>query len=474
MSDQDKLIQALREAVGFSPDNVPLRKHLADQLFQYGAYAEAEKEYRTVLDHTPQDSDVKLALAEAFYYQQKWMVALVILEELMRTTTPPPRLFVLAARAYLQVNQPDRAAETYRRAVELDSALADQEIEALLPAAGKSPAPQNPPAYQPPPLEPDEPDQRVRIPVEDWPRAAEPELDHSQIKFDDVGGMDKVKDEIRIKIIQPLEHPDLYKAYGKSIGGGLLMYGPPGCGKTYLARATAGEVNAYFVSIGLHDVLNMYLGQSEHNLHSLFDLARRNKPCVLFIDEVDALGASRSDMRQSAGRHVINQFLSEMDGVEASNDGVLVLAASNAPWHIDSALRRPGRFDRVIFVPPPDQPARAAILRVMLKDKPVETLDFEQVAHKTDGFSGADLKGMVDAAVEDKLREAMKKGGLVPLTTPDLLRAARSIKPSTKDWFATARNYALYSNESGAYDDVLAYLRLDKDSGLFSKWRKGE
>ena len=213
-----------------------------------------------------------------------------------------------------------------------------------------------------------------------------------------------------MKIILPLEHPEMYKAYGKTVGGGILMYGPPGCGKTYLARATAGEVKAAFLSIGISDVLDMWIGSSEKNLHELFEQARRNKPCVLFFDEVDALGASRADMRHSGGRHLINQFLSELDGVDAANEGVLILAATNAPWHLDTAFRRPGRFDRILFVPPPDLPARAAILRLMLTGKPADGVDFDQVAKKTDDFSGADLKAVVDLAIEAKLRDAMKIG----------------------------------------------------------------
>jgi SpoVK/Ycf46/Vps4 family AAA+-type ATPase len=272
--------------------------------------------------------------------------------------------------------------------------------------------------------------------------------------------MEALKEEIRMKIIYPLEHAEMFKAYGKSIGGGILMYGPPGCGKTYLARATAGEIKAGFLSIGISDVLEMWIGSSERNLHELFEQARRNKPCVLFFDEVDALGASRADMRHSASRLVINQFLSELDGVEASNDGVLILAATNAPWHVDSAFRRPGRFDRILFVPPPDALARSEILRVLTRGKPVDNIDYELLAKKTDGFSGADLKATLDSAVEEKLREAMKSGRPTPLTTRDLSTAAKFIRPSTKEWFSTARNYALYSNQSGQYDEILRYLKL--------------
>jgi SpoVK/Ycf46/Vps4 family AAA+-type ATPase len=181
---------------------------------------------------------------------------------------------------------------------------------------------------------------------------------------------------------------------------------------------------------------------------------------VLFFDEVDALAASRVDMRTSAGRHLINQFLSELDGVESDNDGLLILAATNAPWHVDPAFRRPGRFDRILFVPPPDAPGRAAILRAMLKGKPQQDVDFDAVAKKSDGYSGADLKAVIDLTIEAKLRDAMKTGRPEPITTKDLVRAAGNVRPSTREWFATAKNYALYANQGGAYDDVMKYLKM--------------
>ena len=165
-------------------------------------------------------------------------------------------------------------------------------------------------------------------------------------------------------------------------------------------------------------------------------------------------------MRQHAGRQLINQFLAEMDGVKTSNEGVLILAATNAPWHLDSAFRRPGRFDRILFVPPPDLEARAAILRLQTRGKPLEDIDYEHAAKKTDHFSGADLKAVVDVAIEGKLQDAMKSGVPKPLTTKDIVAAAGTLKPTTKEWFATARNYALYSNQGGIYDDILQHLKL--------------
>jgi len=303
-------------------------------------------------------------------------------------------------------------------------------------------------------------DGRIRLLPDDDAPSQEFRFERPKIKFDEVGGMESVKEQIRIKIIYPLTHADMYAAYGKKVGGGILMYGPPGCGKTFIARATAGEVNSAFVSIGINDILDMWMGNSERNLHGVFQNARRNRPCVLFFDEVDALGASRSDLRQSAGRQLVNQFLAEMDGADADNEGLLILGATNAPWHIDGAFRRPGRFDRVVFVPPPDEAARVQILQIHLAGKPADNLDVRKIAARTAEYSGADLKAVVDQAVEAKLEQAIKSGRPTPLSTNDLLAAVKQVRPSTKEWFATARNHALYANQGGAYDDILSYLKL--------------
>jgi SpoVK/Ycf46/Vps4 family AAA+-type ATPase len=355
---------------------------------------------------------------------------------------------LLHAKILAGIGEIRQAVSEYKRAVELDHTLADPEFATRL-GIGATEA------------ESEVVDGKVRAAWnEEEAPPQEREIERPKINFSDVGGMEKVKEEIRLKIIHPLTHAELYAAYGKPIGGGILMYGPPGCGKTYLARATAGEIKAAFISVGINDVLDMWIGRSERNLHDLFEQARSHRPCVLFFDEVDALGASRTDMRQHAGRQLINQFLAEMDGVQSSNEGVLILAATNAPWHLDSAFRRPGRFDRMLFVPPPDAAARAAILRLLVRGKPAGEIDFDQVARKCDNFSGADLKAVVDIAIERKLQEAMKSGVPQPLTTKDLAAAAGVQKPTTREWFATARNYALYSNQGGIYDDILQFLKM--------------
>jgi transitional endoplasmic reticulum ATPase len=454
MAGGDQTIQALHEALRLSPENLPLRQHLAETLLGLGRPEEAEAEYKEALARAPDDARLKAGLAQAFYQQGKNTHTLVIVEDLLKLRDVPAAAYLLHARLLLRGGEVERAVAQYRNAVEADPAVADLEFANRLGIRSRD-------------AEDDESDipgevvdGRVREAWDELPDDSGAEIERPSLTFKDVGGMEPLKEEIRMKIIHPLTHPELYRAYGKPIGGGILLYGPPGCGKTYLARATAGEISAGFLSVGIHDVLEMWIGNSERKLHELFDQARRNTPCVLFFDEVDALAASRSDMRAGGGRQLINQFLAETDGVQSSNDGVLILAATNAPWHLDPAFRRPGRFDRILFVPPPDGPARSAILRLHCRGKPVKDLDYEHLAKKTDHFSGADLKAVVDVAVESKLREAMKAGEPKPLTTKDLLAAAGTLKPTTREWFATARNYALYANQGGLYDDILHHLKL--------------
>ena len=338
-----------------------------------GEYADAEAEYRQALSLAPANTALKIGLARCYYSQNKDSHALVILEDLADQSQPPADACLLYARLLFRAGEVSQAVARYRQAIDADPAVADEDFAELL-GVGEM-ADQS-----------EVSDGRVRLGNSTDSATPSFQLEKPNVQFANVGGMEAVKEQIRLKIIYPLEHAAIYQAYGKAIGGGILMYGPPGCGKTLLARATAGEISSRFLSIGINDVLDMWLGNSERNLHEVFEVARRNTPCVLFFDEVDALGASRSDMRQSAGRHLINQFLAELDGAKSSNDGVLVLGATNAPWHLDAAFRRPGRFDQVLFIPPPDELARSEILSILCRGKPVQDIDFVSVVAQGGGF----------------------------------------------------------------------------------------
>ncbi|KPJ91962.1 MAG: cell division protein FtsH [Gammaproteobacteria bacterium SG8_11] len=251
----------------------------------------------------------------------------------------------------------------------------------------------------------------------------------------DVGGMEEVKKRLNIAFLAPMKNPELMKMYGKSLKGGMMLYGPPGCGKTFIARALAGELGAKFMTIGLSDVLDMWLGESERKLHEIFEAARRNAPTVVFFDEIDALGQKRSQLRHSAGRNIVNQLLAEMDSVGSDNKNVFILAATNHPWDVDTALRRPGRFDRVVLVLPPA---------------------------RTELFSGADIAHLCESAVEYALEESLTTGTTRPVISADFDKALKEIRPSTRPWFETARNYAMFANEGGVYDDLLNYIRAQK------------
>ena len=247
-----------------------------------------------------------------------------------------------------------------------------------------------------------------------------------------------------------------------AFGGGLLLYGPPGCGKTFVAKAVAGELGAQFIAIGLQDVLDMWLGNSERNVHEIFERARASAPSVLFFDEIDALGRKRSLMRGARERPIVNPLLAELDNVKSDNEGLFVLAATNHPWDVDSALRRPGRLDRTILVLPPDRSAREAILRAQLTGRPAESVDIAWLAATTDGFSGADLVHVCDVATEQAMDDSLKTGVVRPIETKDFRAALRDVRPSVGAWFSTARNYAEFANEGGVFDELVDYLRTNR------------
>ncbi len=433
----DNTIDSLREALKHSPDNTPLRLLLADTLLTLNRLEEAEKEYSTLLKIS-NDNKAKVGLATVFFKKGSYSACNVVLEEVIDKGTNDVNVFTLYAKGLLKENSISKAIEVYKRALAIDPGCFDEELDSQLRQRGGNEVTGKE----------EEVDNRF--------------LQKPNVNFSDVGGMEAVKKEIELKIIKPLLHPELYKAYGKKIGGGILLYGPPGCGKTFIAKATAGQVKAKFISVSLNDILDMWIGNSEKNLHEIFELARQNTPCVLFIDEIDALGASRSDMKQSSGRHLINQFLQELDGIDNTNEGVLIIGATNTPWNLDPAFRRPGRFDRIVFVPPPDVTTRESILRLKLNNKPTGTIDLQSIAKKVEHYSGADIDAIIDIAIEQKLEASFGDGIPKPLETGDLLTALKKHKPSTQEWFSTAKNFALFANDSGLYDDVLTYMKIKK------------
>ncbi len=474
-----KDLKALEAAVAVSPDNIPLLLLLATGYVEAFSFDEARERYEQVLRLEPAHPVAKTGIAEILNLSGKGSEAILRVEQVCAESPEHAPAWFLRARFAMAEDNGAEAREFYDRAVSLDPALSDEVfLKKIREAGGRKGAgaeggrkrilPTDAGGNQAGAYRDREDADDAFFEAGELAEGASLSdiglefLQKTDVNFERVGGMKQVKEDIRMKILYPMQNKDLFAAYGKKAGGGVLLYGPPGCGKTLISRATAGEIKANFLSVGLHQILDMWIGSSEQKLHRIFEFARQHAPAVLFFDEVDALAADRKDLRTSAGRTLINQFLAEMDGSNDANDGLLILGATNAPWHLDSAFLRPGRFDRLIFVPPPDTTARAEIIRIMAANKPVTGLDEDALAKKLRDFSGADISAVFERAVEAALEEAMKSGKLVPVTGKNLLKKAGEVKPSTRRWFESAKNYALYANQSGFYDDVLEYMGITK------------
>lgn len=430
-------IEALKLALQSSPNNLELKKiiHAKMCIDRLTYNEELFKLSKDIHDIDRTYIPAVESLIRHYFENNKLSTSELILENYPEYEVFSEEGLITICKLLIKLKQQDRASDIYKMIIERNPGFLDDDLDPLF---------------------------RVSQVESTGDKKETPFLQKPKETFKDVGGMSDVKREISLKIIKPLENKSLFEKYGKKIGGGILLYGPPGCGKTFIARATAGEIEAKFISLQINDILSMWLGNSEKNLHELFQLAREHTPAVIFIDEIDALGMKRSNFNSSAGRNVVNQLLTEMDGVENNNDGVLIIGATNSPWELDSALRRPGRFDRIIFVPPPDKESRETILKLKLKDKPIDRIDYRLLADRTSGYSGADIDAVIDVAIENILEKAIETGNTPLITDRDLLTALKHRNPSTREWFNTVKNYTTFSNKSGIYDDVITYMKANK------------
>lgn len=258
------------------------------------------------------------------------------------------------------------------------------------------------------------------------------------ISFNDVAGLEAVKNAIRIKMIYPMQHPELYSALGKKSGGGVLLYGPPGTGKTMIAKAIAHEVGAKFYAVKCSDIVSKWVGESEKNIAELFDTARRDDRAIVFFDELDSLFYKRGKDTHNDRR--VNELLQQIDGFNGQSGSVLILGATNNPWSVDDAAMRPGRFSQKIYVGLPDAPARAFLISHSLKKvKCDEVIDIQSIVDCTEGYSGADIKELIDRATDFPLERSLSSGTVSGLRASDIEKALRvvrrSVEQSTVDKF---------------------------------------
>ncbi|MEE8735852.1 ATP-binding protein [Bifidobacterium subtile] len=454
MAETNALIVGLRTAVAAAPENGAVRVALARALQQAGNADEARIEAATAFALNPElqaaaDLIVELNTSNGADGTTTPHVSRQDVSE--PTTQPaaepasesptasqPPTASVSDQGASAQSSSAE-VAQTPARQVppEFDWAKAEQEIDSEIG-----------PAF----LASETDDSEAPIPY-----AAD--LKREQLTLAQVAGLDQVKKRIQQTFLDPIRNPRIARMFGRKVGSGLLLYGPPGCGKTFVARAIAGELGATFMPISLADVLSKWIGESEKGVAAAFEAARAHTPAVLFFDEVDAIGGKRSSYAGSGLRPVVNQLLTEMDGVVASNDGVFVLAATNAPWDVDSALQRPGRFDRVLLVTPPDAAAREQIVRTALAQVPVNKIDVKKIALRFEGFSGADVSELCSTATQSAMADSIRTNVIRLVDMNDFELAFNEVHSSIGPWMQSARNVVEYANPNGQYDDLDKLVR---------------
>ena len=463
--EPEPLLDSLRNAVTAMPDDVPLRLHLATMLLRAGQRDEAVRHLGAVLQRDPGNAEAMRLLTSSA-------------EVAGPPASPPADFDGSAERAHGSASTAPGSAPAHDGTggvhqdregngdgSDADHGAADHGA-ADHGAADHGAADRGAASYDWSQAEDELRDVLPTMFVGDagsvsagLDEARAYDAEHTGLCLADVAGLDEVKKRLEAAFLAPMRNPELRKLYGKSLRGGLLLYGPPGCGKTFIARAVAGELGARFITVSFADLIDMFVGRSERNIHELFEVARRNSPCVVFLDEVDAIGQKRSQLRNTPMRSAVNQLLLELDDVASDNTGVFLLAATNHPWDVDSALRRPGRFDRTLLVLPPDGPAREGVFRYHLRERPVAGIDLARLSRLTDGYSGADIAHVCETAAEQALLDSVRRGEPRLIGQADLEAAVGEVRPSLGTWFETARNVALFANEGGAYDDLVAYLR---------------
>ncbi|MFZ2280764.1 MAG: AAA family ATPase [Prosthecobacter sp.] len=469
---------ALRDALTQSPNNLSLLLLYGRACLEELHLDEAREVFTRALEQDPDQTDAMLGIAKVLFMEGDTSGAAVRAERVIFLEPTNAQAHLLLSRVYLSEGDRPKAIEHFDRAAQIDGTMSDPALERELGRTARdarktAPAPAPEPPNQEPQIAggPDQ-DEFFEDPFDDPPYDWRPETfyapgdpERGNVTFADVGGMEELKEEIRLKITYPLQFPDLYKAYGRKTGGGILIYGPPGCGKTLILRAVAGEVPCNYLSVGLHEIFDPYFGSTERNLHQIFETARANAPCVLVFDDIDSLAQDRRQIRESQMRNLVNQFLHEMDGIRSENQRILVIGATNQPWAIDPAFRRPGRFDQAIFVAPPDAPARAQIIELLAKDKPIAEFDNTELIEATNGFSGADLKWVFDRAAELALSAAIHTGQPVPITLELLLAVAKAHSPSTAEWFEGVRTHAQsQEGPNSIFNDMRKFLNAPSNT----------
>jgi hypothetical protein len=446
-----ELLEGLEAAVAASPDNVPLRLHLGLLLLRAGRHADALEQCAAVLLRVPgHRGALELAASATMAVEPpSWAT-----DRTGRGRGAPHAPRVAAGRRQLEAvreQQGPRRNEGSEEASPPKPARGGPSVASAARALA---------AEQPVPF--DEPEEReelakgseVAMLLEDLALDIEP----AEVTLADLGGMTSIKQWLASSgpVSQVERSPR--RQLQRALRGGLLEYGPAGCGKSFLARAIAGELGVGFLRVDLGELLGRRPGEGQRTLHEVFQAARLGAPCLLLLDQLDVLGDGPGTPQRAFSRGVVEQLVAELQVIRDEHQEVTVVAASENPWDIDPLLRE--RMGRRLLVLPPDREAREVILRDAIGDYPVAELNVAALAGRTQGFSATDLIMLADSAVEIATERALTSGRDRPVSMQDFDRAMAGIEPSPPAWLALARDFVLYAGHGAVYDDLLAYLRV--------------
>ncbi len=428
-NDYDKLVEQY-------PDRLNYRLDRAETAIRIGEYEDALADLELFLRHNPDDALGLRKKAECLFHQGHHFEALGVVNKLIELEGEEPELLLHRARVNEQLEFLEDALRDAERALELDKEHqeARQMRQSILL-------------------------RRQTYGMEDdlysaFVRGEEElfigDLKVPETRFSDIGGLEQVKQLIRETIEYPLKYPEVSEKYGKVAGGGLLLFGPPGCGKTMLARAAAGECGVTLVNVNLAHILDKWVGNSEKAVSMVFAAARKKAPSILFFDEVDAIGGNRANLQTGWEKKLISQLLIELDGVGGASRSVMVLGASNSPWEVDFALRRPGRLGRLVFVPPPGSGERAEIFRLYLSQRPLvaEGIDYQALGEITAQYSPDAIRQVVENAASIPWRAAISSGEARPIGQADLTQAIEQTPPDLTEWEKVVSRYQDFARQS--------------------------
>ena len=442
MGNVNSALKDLELLVEEFPDRLDYRLDRAEAALRIGEYDDALDDLANVLRNDPEHPVALRKKAECLFHRGSNFEAMEIINQLIKLEGESVELLLHRARINEQLEFLDEAVADAKRAmaIEPDNQEARQLRQSVIL-------------------------RRQSLGMEDdlyaaFTRGEEEiflgDLKIPEARFSDIGGLEDGKRLIRETIELPLKHPEISAKYGKTAGGGLLFFGPPGCGKTLLARAAAGECGITLINVNLAHVLDKWVGNSEKAVSMMFAAARKRAPSILFFDEVDAIGGSRATLQSGWEKKLISQLLIELDGLTSINENVMVMGATNAPWDVDYALRRPGRLGRLVFVPPPEAPGRADIFKIYLGKKPLvaEDIDYKVLGEQSRHYSPDSIRQIVENAASIPWRRAIETGQADPISQGNLLEAIKQTPPDLTEWEKVVSRYEEFAKQSLKHSGV--------------------